>query len=272
MIEPLTDATSLRAIAEIAMLGAVGGALGCWIVLYGLSYSAESLSHSIFPGLVLAALAGAPILIGGAAGILVAALGIALASRIPVVERDVAVGVVVTVSFGSGVLLALSPDSPPGIGELLFGDILGVTDTELALAAGLVGVTAVILRVMHGRLLAVGFDRTSAKSVGASPAISDAVVLSLLAIAILVAVQGLGNLLVVAVLVAPAATARLLTRRAVPMMAAGSAIGVLGGVAGVYASYHLETAAGASIALTLVAVHLVVAITVGIGRLAGARA
>src|SRR6476661_2377581 len=132
-----------RAIAEMTLLGLAGGALGCWVVLYEFSYAAESLAHSIFPGLVIAAVAGIPLLLGAAPAILVAALAIAIVARLPGVGRDVGVAVVVTTMFGLGVLLALSPDSPAGVEALLFGDILGPSDVDLASAATLVAVVAV---------------------------------------------------------------------------------------------------------------------------------
>jgi ABC-type Mn2+/Zn2+ transport system permease subunit len=254
--DPWSGGIMRRALAEVLVLGLVGGTLGCWVVLGELSYGAESLAHGMFPGLVLAALAGFPLLLGGAAGILVAALAVALAGRVPGIARDDAVAVAVTTLFGLGVLLALSPASPPGIQGLLFGDVLGTSAGDLALAAALAAVVLAVLWLWHWRLLAVGFDRGSARSVGASPALADTALLVLLAIAVLVAVQGLGNLLVVAVLVAPAAAARLLTRRLAPMMALAVALAVLADVAGLYLSYYVRVAAGASIAGLLVAVYL----------------
>lgn len=257
--DPFAEPINQRAFAEVALLGVVGGALGCWIVFYELSYGAESLAHSLFPGLVAAALLGVPLLVGGAAGILVAAVAIALAGRVPAIGRDTAVAVVITALFGLGVVLALSPASPPGVEGLLFGDILGVSDLDLALAGALAVAVLVGLRLLHTRLLAVGFDRTNARPLGASPLFADMALLVLLALAVLVAVQGLGNLLVVAVLVGPAATARLLARRMGPMMALASAVGVLAGAGGLYLSYYANTAAGASIAGAIVAAYLLVA-------------
>jgi ABC-type Mn2+/Zn2+ transport system permease subunit len=255
LVHPWTDPTMQRALAEVALLGVSGGALGCWIVFYGLSYSAESLAHSLFPGLVVAALVGIPLLLGGAVGIVIAAVAVAAAARTPEIGRDTAVAVVVTTLFGLGVLLALSASSPPGIQGLLFGDILGVSDGDLLLAGILAVVVLVALRLLHGQLLVVGFDRTSARAFGGRPALVDTALLILLALAILVAVQGLGNLLVVAVLVAPAATARLLTRRIVPMMATACGLAVVAGVAGLYLSYYASTAAGASVAGIMVVVY-----------------
>jgi ABC-type Mn2+/Zn2+ transport system permease subunit len=252
LLEPWREPVVARAFVEVALIGLVGGLLGCWLVFYELSYSTESLAHALFPGLVGAALLGAPLLLGAAVGIDIAAVAVAIAARVPEVGRDTAVAVVVTTLLGLGALLALSPDSPPGVSGLLFGDVLGVGDGDLVLAGALALVLAASLRWLHGPLLAVGFDRASARGLGASPFVVDAALLVLLALALLVAVQALGNLLVVAVLIGPAATARLLARRMPSMMALSVAIAVVGGAAGLYLSYYAGTAAGASIAAVLV--------------------
>lgn len=251
--DPFADPILRRAALEIVLLGVTGGLLGCWIVFYELAFGAESLAHALFPGLVAAALLGLPLLLGGAAGILAAALAVAVAGRVPGVGRDSAVAVVVTTMLGAGALLALSQSTPPGLGELLFGDVLGVSDGDLALAGGLALAVLAALRLLHGRLLAVGFDRSGARALGASPALVDAALAVLLAAAILVAVQGLGNLLVVSILVGPAATARLVADRMPAMMAIAVAAAIVAGLGGLLVSYHADTAAGASIALATVA-------------------
>lgn len=253
LVDPFGDPILRRAALEVVLLGVTGGLLGCWVLLYELAYGAESLAHALFPGLVAAALLGVPILLGGAAGILVAALGVALAGRAPAVGRENAIAVVVTALLGGGVLLALSRATPPGLSTLLFGDVLGVADADLLAAGALAVVVAVALRLLHGRLLAVGLDRAAARSLGVSPWLADAALLVLLALAILVAVQGLGNLLVVAVLVGPAAAARHLARRMAAMMAWAVGIAVVAGLGGLLLSYHAGTAAGASVALVTVA-------------------
>jgi ABC-type Mn2+/Zn2+ transport system permease subunit len=256
MLEPLSEPFMQRALAEVVLLGLAGGALGCWVVFYGFSYAAESLAHSIFPGLVLAAIAGAPLLLGAAPAIVLAAAAIALIARIAGVGRDAAVAVVVTTMFGLGALLALAPSSPPGIESLLFGDVFGVTDGDLAAAAALALLVVVALRLLHGRLLIAGFDRGTARSLGVSPALADAALLILLGAGIVVAVQGLGNLLVVAVFVGPAAAARQLSERMLPMMLLAAGLAALAGVAGLYLSYYAGTAGGASVALAIVAIYL----------------
>jgi ABC-type Mn2+/Zn2+ transport system permease subunit len=256
---PLTDPIMQRALIEVTLVGVCGGALGCWVIFYGLSYASESLAHGLFPGLVAAALLGLPLMLGAGVGILVAALGVAIASRIPGVGRNVAVAVVVTSLFGLGALLALSPASPPGIQALLFGDVLAASDADFALSGVLALGIVTALWLLHGRLLAVGFDRAFARSLGISAAAADAAVLALLAGAILVGVQGMGNLLVVAVLVGPAATARQLSSRMVPMMLLSVSVAVLAGAAGLCLSYYAGTAAGASIAAAFVAAYLAAA-------------
>ena len=255
LLDPWADPINLRALAEVLLLGTTGGALGCWIVFFRLAYSAESLAHALLPGLVIAALTGLPLVLGGAAGVLIAAVAVAIAGRTPAIGPDTAVAVVVTALLGLGALLALSPATPARLQELLFGDVLGVGDADLALAGGLVAIVLGALALLHHSLLVVGFDRGTAPALGRSPLAVDVALGVLVALAILVAVQGLGNLLVVAVLVAPAAAARQLTRRMPTMMAAAVAIAIAAGVAGLYASFYLDTAAGASIAGALVVAY-----------------
>ncbi len=254
LAEPFASPVVARAAGELVLLGVVAGVLGTWVVLWGLSYSAESLAHAMFPGLVLAALTGIPLLVGGAAGLLVAALAIAAVGRVDGLDRDVAVAVVITTLLGLGVLLGLSPRTPKGLGSLLFGDVLGVGPRDLVLAAGLGVVCLAVLGVLHPTLAAIGFDRSSAGARKGTAA--DVVLTLLLALATLIAVQALGNLLVVATLVGPAATARVLTQRLAPMMALATATAVVTALAGLYLSYYAAIAAGACVTAAIVVAYL----------------
>ena len=265
LIAPWEQGIDRRALLEVLLLGITGGTLGCWIIFYNLSYSTESLAHALLPGLVLAALVGAPLILGGALGLAVAALAIAAAARTPVIGRDTAVAVVVTALLGLGALLALSPATPAGLGELLFGDVLGVSDLDLLLAGILAVGVVIALGLLHGRLLLVGFDRLNAPALGVRPSTVDVALLLLVAAALLVAVQGLGNLLVVAVLVGPAACARAVTHRMFPMMIVAASVAILAGCGGLYLSYYARTAAGASIAAVIVATYAL-ALTVQAAR------
>jgi ABC-type Mn2+/Zn2+ transport system permease subunit len=261
LLEPLREPIVARSLAELALLGLISGTLGCWIVLAGRAYSAESLAHSMLPGLVGAALLGLPLVLGGAIGLAVGASLIALVGRIKVLSSEVAVSVVITSLFGAGVLLGLAPDTPAGLGGILFGDLLAVGFGDIALAAGYAAIVLAILFVLHEGLLATGFDRLNAKALGRSPAPLDLVLALLLAGATLVAVQALGNLLVVAMLIGPAASARLLTRRIGPMMLTAVAIGWVASLVGLYASYHAELAAGAAVTCALVLAFVVALLT-----------
>jgi ABC-type Mn2+/Zn2+ transport system permease subunit len=253
---PLGEPFLRRALAEVLLLGVLGGVLGAWIVLYGVSYSAESLAHGLFPGLVAAALLGLPLVAGGAAGVALAALAITGAAGLPGIDRDTSIGVVITSVFGVGVLLALSRSSPPGLGELLFGDVLAVSTADVAITAAVAAAILAVLAALHGRLLLVGFDRDAARALGVRARPLEAALLLLVAAAVVVGVLALGSLLVVAALVAPAAAARTLAHRVPQLMAVSSAIAVAGGVGGLYLSYDAGTAGGASIALCLVAAYV----------------
>ena len=257
LLEPWQQGLLQRAFLELALVGLVGAALGCWVVFHGFSYSAESLAHALLPGLVGAALLGLPLVVGAAAGLAGAALAIALASQVPGVGRDAAVAIVTTTLFGLGVLLALAPSSPPGLSGLLFGDPLGVTRADLVTTAAVAAASLGALALVHRQLLLVGFDRVNAPAFGARAAFADAALLALLAAALLVGVQALGNLLVLAVVIGPAAAARLLVHRMTPMMCLAAAFALAGTVAGLYLSYYANTAAGASVAAALVAIFLV---------------
>jgi ABC-type Mn2+/Zn2+ transport system permease subunit len=256
LLDPWREPFMQRALLELCLLGLVGGLLGCWILFYELAYSAESLAHALFPGLVAAALLGLPLLAGGAVGVLGAAAAVALVGRTPAIGRDASVAVVVTTLFGLGVLLALSPATPPGLDALLFGDLLGVSDGDVLASLVLAAGGAVALLALHRPLLAVGFDRGSAPSLRTRPLVVDLALLALIALAVVIGVRALGNLLVVALLVGPAATARLAARRVAPMMGAAVAFAAAASLGGLYLSYYADTAAGASVAAIVVALYL----------------
>ena len=250
-LDPLRSGIWRRAALEVVLLGGVCGALSFWVTSYRLSYPAESLAHGLLPGLVLASLAGLPLVLGGLGGVAVAAALVSLASRDPRVGADSATAVVVTGMFGLGALLALSPDAPPRLEELLFGDPLGVSDSDLLYALALTVTGAGALAALHRPLGAVAFDPTAANALGVRPGAVRLGLFMLLAVAVAVAVQALGSLLVLAVLVAPAVAVSRRARTPEVAMAGGAAVAALAGLAGLYGSFHLGSAAGASVALAL---------------------
>ena len=253
LLDPLRNGITQRALIDLLILGVVCGPLGVWVVLFRQSYSAESMAHSMLPGLVVAALIGAPLGVGAAAGLAVAAATIAIASRQRLVGPDAAVAVAVTTLFGLGTLLALSPQTPLRLGELLFGDPLSVSTADLLASAALALAGLAALAAGHRTLTLGGFDPQSAGNLGAGPGAATWLLLALLALTTLIAVQALGNLLVVAIVIGPAAAALQLCDRLVPALATAAAFAVAAGVAGIYLSYWAELAAGASIAICAVA-------------------
>ncbi|HXQ56872.1 MAG TPA: metal ABC transporter permease [Actinomycetes bacterium] len=256
LVEPFTEPIVQRAAAGVVLLGIVGGLAGCWVVLYGLSYAAESLAHGSLPGMVVAVAAGLPLLIGTSGGLLVAAAAIALVARVPALGRDTAVSIVISTMLGLGALLALAPSTPRGLAALLFGDVLGLSTADLAIGVLVAALLAVLLTVFHGRLLAVGFDRETAARLGVRPGLVELLLLVLLGLALVVVVPALGNLLAAAILIGPAATARLVTRRVPSMLAVAVLLAIGCGLAGLEASYQLSTASGATIAATILVVYL----------------
>jgi ABC-type Mn2+/Zn2+ transport system permease subunit len=235
------------------LVGSLCGALGFWIVTERLAYPAESLSHGLLPGLVLAALAGAPLLLGAAGGALAAAALIAFASRDTRIGPDAGTAVAVTGLVGLGALLALSPDSPQRLEELLFGDPLGVTDGDLLAAAALLVFGGTALAALHRPLAALAFDPAGAAAAGLRPGLVRAALLVLLAAAVAVAVQGLGSLLVLAVLIGPPVAVRAHSRTPARAMLGGAAVAIATAVIGMEVSFHAHSAAGASVALALCA-------------------
>jgi ABC-type Mn2+/Zn2+ transport system permease subunit len=159
----------------------------------------------------------------------------------------------VTGLVGLGALLALAPDSPQRLEELLFGDPLGVTDGDLIAAGLLLTFGGASLVALHRPLSAVAFDAAGAAAAGLRPGLMRLVLLVLLAAAVAVAVQGLGTLLVLAVLVGPPLAVRKHARTPAGAMLSGAAVAVLAGIVGIGVSFHAHSAAGATVALALCA-------------------
>jgi ABC-type Mn2+/Zn2+ transport system permease subunit len=253
LLDPLQSSIGRYALAEVILLGALSGALGFWVVSYGLSYGAESLAHGLLPGLVAAALIGAPLLAGAFAGAALTAVLVALAARDDRVGPETATAVAVTGMLGLGVLMALAPATPQRLAELLFGNPLSAdgSDVLAALVLALLGGGALV--ALERPLAAVAFDPAGARSLGVRPNATRVALAVLLAAAVCVAAQGLGNLLALAAIVAPPIAVRRHVTSVGAALRAGAAVGALAGVVGIYASYELDLAAGAAVALALTA-------------------
>ncbi len=248
-----SDPITRRALFEVLILALALGPLGVWILLHRQAYAAESMSHGLLPGLVLAALAGAPLVLGATGGALVAAGLIALAARDERIGADVGVAVAVSALLGVGAMLALSPAAPPRLEELLFGDLLGISTADLLAAGGLALATGAALAAAHRPLALTSFDREASPALGATVARWETALLVLLGVGTVAAAPGLGSLLLVALIIAPAAAALRVTRRLPPALAIAAAVAALAGIAGLALSYYAGLAAGASVALCAVA-------------------
>lgn len=253
LLDPFRSGIGQRALVEVVLVGALSGALGFWVARFRLVYGAESLAHGLLPGLVAAALVGAPLLAGAAGGLAVAVVLLALAARDEAVGPDTATAVVVTGLVGLGGLMALAPASPPRLDELLFGDPLAAGTADLVAAGVLALAGLAALAALHRPLVAVAFDPAGAAALGLRPALVRLALLALLGAAVAVGVRGLGSLLVLAAIVAPPVAVRRLAATPARAMAAAALVAAAAGVAGLYASFHLEVAAGAAIALALCA-------------------
>jgi manganese/iron transport system permease protein len=261
MIDYVTDPLSYpfmqRALIEVAIVGALCGLVGCFVVLRGLAFIADALAHAVFPGVVLSYMAERSILIGASVFGLLTAVGVGVLSRSRRVSEDSAIGVLFAASFAFGVvLISLQSGFRKDLGSLLFGNILGVSqqDVVITLVVGLV--VASVLFALLKEFTLVAFDTTMAKAAGYPVFALDVLLLLLVSATIVVSLQTVGNILILALIVTPPATARLLTDRLGRMMLLSALLAVTSGVVGLYISFHASTAAGATIVLTATAIFL----------------
>jgi ABC-type Mn2+/Zn2+ transport system permease subunit len=182
------------------------------------------------------------------------------------VGPETATAVAVTGMLGLGVLMALAPATPQRLGELLFGNPLAAADSDVAAAAALAVVGGGLLVALHRPLAAVAFDAAGAAALGVRSGVVRVALAVLLAAAVCVAVQGLGNLLALAAVLAPPVAVRRHVTSVPAAMAAGAAVGAAAGLAGIYASYALDIAAGAAVALALCAAAAIGALVPVRGR------
>jgi ABC-type Mn2+/Zn2+ transport system permease subunit len=257
LTDPLADASVQRALLAVLVMGTTCGAIGAYVIVRRLAFIGDAISHAVLPGLVLAYLAGASIFLGALAAGLVTALGIALVARRERIREDAAIGIFFAAAFALGlVLLGGSATSEEHLHDFLVGSLDSVSAGDIVLSAAVGLGVLVILATLYKELLLVSFDRTLAAALGYPVFALDALLLVLLMITIVVSIQAVGIILVVAMLVTPAATARLLVDRFMPMIVLGSLIGGSVGIAGYYLSFHLGTASGGTIVLVATGLFL----------------
>lgn len=257
LTEPLQYPFMQRALMEVVIIGVLCGLVGCFVVLRGLAFIGDALAHAVFPGVVLSYVAGRSILVGAFIFGSLTALGIGILSRSRRVSEDSAIGVVFAAFFALGVvILSRQGGFRQDLGSLLFGNILGVSTTDVWVTLVVALIVAAILLGLLKEFTLVAFDPTMARSAGYPVFALDILLLLLVSATIVVSLQTVGNILILALVVTPPASARLLTDRLSHMMIASVGLAVLGGIVGLYISYHAATATGATIVLTTTAIFL----------------
>jgi len=244
VLEPLHYDFMVRALATTVLAAVVCALLSCWLVLIGWSLMGDAVSHAVLPGVVLAYILGAPFALGALVfgGLAVALIGaIRDGSR---VKEDAAIGIVFTTLFALGLVLISVTPSQTDLNHIVFGNILGVSAIDVVQIAVLAAIALVTLLVKRRDLVLYAFDPTHAHAIGLSPRRLGALLLGLLALTAVVALQVVGVILVVAMLITPGATAYLLTDRFSRMLVIAPVVSALCAVAGIYLSYWLDASSG----------------------------
>lgn len=259
VLEPLAYAFFVRALIAAIVVGLVCAVVGSYMVLRGLAFMGDALSHSAFPGVVAAYLLHGPFYLGAAVAAVGTALGIGWLTRSGRLRGDTAIGVLFAGMFALGIFLFSR--IPNYVGDLfgfLFGEVLGIGDGDLIAITVLGLLVIATVALLWKELLFSTFDPLGAEAAGLPVVRLDYLFLALIALTIVVSLQAVGIILVVAMLVTPAAIGQLLATSFGRLVGVAIAVGTLTPVAGLYLSYWLDAAAGATIVLAETAIFVVV--------------
>ena len=248
LLQPFAYEFMVRALVVTVLAAVVCAVLSCWLVLVGWSLMGDAVAHSVLPGVVLAYLIGAPFALGAVAfgGLAVALIGTV---RGPRVREDAAIGIVFTTLFALGLVLVSITPSQIDLAHVVFGNVLGISGSDLAQVAAIGALVLAVALTKRRDLTLYAFDPTHAHALGLRPRRLAALLLGLLALTTVVALQVVGVVLVVAMLIIPGATARLLTDRFGTMLALAPAVAARAAVVGVELAYHADWAPGATVVL-----------------------
>ena len=273
LLAPLQYDFIVRALLAAVIVGVVCSVLGVYIVLRGMAFLGDAMSHTILPGVVAAYFLGWPLAVGALVMGVLTALGIGLLTRRTALKEDTAIGVIFAGFFALGVAMLSAGGSTIDLAHFLFGNLLGVSSADLWLTATLGGLVLALIFLFYKEFLVLSFDPLLATTLRLPTTFLHYLLLLLIAVTIVVALQVVGVSLMLAILVTPAATASFVTHRLPSMMAVAALIGVVSGVTGVYASFYLDIASGPAVVLAATAIFLVVlAVTVARRRYAPRRA
>jgi ABC-type Mn2+/Zn2+ transport system permease subunit len=250
LLEPLGYGFMLRGLLAALMVGVIGSVLGSYVILQGMAFFGDALAHAILPGVVLAYLLGWPLIIGALVFGIVVALGIGALSQRGEVREDTAIGIVFVGCFALGVaLLSTGHNYAVDLTHILFGDVLGVSNADLwvTFGLGILVLGAIVLFYKEFTLLA--FDPTLAVVLRLPATLLRYLLLVLIAVTVVISLQTVGIALLLAMLITPAATAQLLTRRLPSMMGTAALLGALANGMGLYISYYWNVASGPAMVL-----------------------
>jgi manganese/iron transport system permease protein len=254
---PLSFSFMQRGLLAAIMIAIVCAVIGAFVVLQELAFIGDALAHASFPGVVIAFLLKFPLELGGAVVGILTALGIGVITRRSKISQDTAIGVLFAGTFALGVaLLSTVKNYTKDLFGLLLGDVLAIQSSDLLIIAGMGALMLVIVFALYKELVLVTFDPVQAEVIGLPVGWLHELLLALMAVTIVIAIQTVGIVLVVAMLVTPAATATLLVRRFPMVMLVGAIQGVIGTIAGLYLSFYLNIASGATIVLVLTSMFI----------------
>ncbi len=249
LLEPMRLEFMVRATATTLIASVVCATLSCWLVLIGWSLMGDAVSHAVLPGVVLAYIAGAPFALGAILFGFTAVALIGLVRDTSRTKEDAAIGVVFTTLFALGLVLISVTPSQVDLNHIIFGNLLGVSRSDLIQVAILGAFVLAVLLYKRRDFTLYAFDPNHAHAIGLNPRVLGAVLLGLLALTAVVALQAVGVVLVVALLITPGATAYLLTDRFSRMLFIAPTLAAACALIGLYASYYLDTASGPMVVL-----------------------
>lgn len=238
-----------RSLLVTVVASVVCALLSCWLVLIGWSLLGDAVSHAVLPGVVLSYVVGAPFALGALVFGLGAVVLIGTVRDTTRLKEDAVIGVIFTTLFALGLVLISVVPSQVDLSHILFGNLLGVTDAEIWQVVVLGVLTAAVLLLKRRDLTLLAFDPVHAHAIGLSPRRLRALLLAALAVTVVVAIQAVGVILVVAMVITPGATAFLLTDRISRMFVIAPAVAAVCALAGMYASYHLDTSSAGMVVL-----------------------
>jgi len=259
LIDPLFYPFMQRSLLVSLMVGILCAVIGCYVVLRGMAFMGDALAHAILPGVAIAYLLHGNLLLGGLIAAVIVALGIGFFSRQGELKEDTAIGILFAAALALGIaLISTIRTYATDLTHILFGNILGVSQGDLWLTAGLGGGVLVTIFLCYKELLVISFDPVLAATLRLPVELLRNLLLILLALTVVISLKTVGVGLVAAMLVTPGATAYLITRRLPAMMAVAAAIGAFSGLAGMYLSFYANIASGAAIVLTASSIFLLV--------------